>query len=88
MATVQINGEWYDAAGNDNPENYTPGKELGKVKDQVSAANSKPNGNFESNYLKAGTSLFSFNEDENVILAEIENGSYKNFEKRYKKKKK
>lgn len=83
-ATVNINGEWYDAIGKENTKKYTIDKEIGKVNKKVSPKDSSPSGNFESNYLDVGTAIFSSREDKNIILVEIKEGSFQIFEKRFK----
>lgn len=85
-ATLNIDGEWYDALGKEKTMKYTIDEEVGKIKKTVSPKDTTPSGNLESNYLEAGTPIFSSKEDKNIILAEIKEGRYQIFEKRYKDK--
>ena len=80
-ATINVNGNWYDGTGEENQKEYTVDKKLGEVTKKVEP-NQTPSENFQSNYLEAGTSLFSSRESEHIILAETKEGEFEYFEKR------
>lgn len=73
-ATMRINGYYYDAAVNEGQETYTIDKELGKIKKRVDPEDYHLTKDFTSNYLDAGTPIYSSKEDKNVLLVDTKGG--------------